>query len=158
MDRAIKCSVIVEAGVTEVWNAWTTSEGGTSFFAPACRIELVVGGAYEMYFMLDGKTGLRGGENCTILALQQEKMLSFTWNAPPNMPEIRAQFTHVAVYFDELGENKTQVSLIHDGWGLDEMWNRAFEYFEKAWGEIVLPRLQKRFESGPVDWPTIMAL
>ena len=29
---------------------------------------------------------------------------------------------------------------------------RAFEYFERAWGQVVLPRLRYRFERGPIDW------
>jgi uncharacterized protein YndB with AHSA1/START domain len=157
MMRTIEKSVLVNANINDVWTAWTTVDGCTSFFAPACKIDLAIGGAYEMYFMLDADEGLRGGEDCTILAMQQEKMLSFTWNAPPDLSEIRAQFTHVSVYFESLSVNKTRVSLFHDGWGVGEMWDRAVSYFDKAWGDVVLPRLQQRFESGPIDWKKVMA-
>lgn len=44
------------------------------------------------------------------------------------------------------------VTLIHTGWGEGGEWDDAFTYFERAWGDIVLHRLQHRFENGPVDW------
>ncbi len=67
-------------------------------------------------------------------------------------PRIRGQKTHVSVYFNKIDENNTEVNLIHDGWGDDEEWNKVFDYFDRAWGKIVLPRLKYRFENGPVDW------
>lgn len=152
------CKVVtLNATIQDVWKVWTTEEGCATFFAPACRIDLRVGGSYEMYFSPGAKPGLRGGEGCTILAIENESVLSFTWNAPPEMPEIRAQFTHVTVYLEAESERRTRLSLIHDGWGVGELWNRAFAYFDKAWGEIVLPRLQQRFISGPIDWQQFLS-
>jgi len=31
-------------------------------------------------------------------------------------------------------------------------WDKAYEYFDHAWGAVVLPRLRQRFEKGPLDW------
>ena len=31
-------------------------------------------------------------------------------------------------------------------------WDQSFDYFTRAWGEVVLPRLKYRFEEGPIDW------
>jgi uncharacterized protein YndB with AHSA1/START domain len=151
-DRAIDLEMVVDAAVEDVWNAWTTNEGATSFFAPAANIDLRVGGPYELFFDPGAGRGNRGGEGATILAYQEGKMLSFTWNAPPHMAEIRKQWTHVVVRFSALGPDKTRVSLRHDGWGEGKKWDDAFDYFSRAWKDIVLPRLRQRFESGPVDW------
>lgn len=79
-------------------------------------------------------------------------MLSFTWNAPPHLPNVRPQRTHVVVRFKELDPGHTQVTLTHDGWGAGEEWDQAFDYFTEAWGEVVLPRLRYRFAIGPLDW------
>jgi uncharacterized protein YndB with AHSA1/START domain len=152
MTRQISYQVQVPAPISEVWKAWTTEEGVKSFFAPECRIALRVGGAYEMYFDPSAPEGRRGGEGLTILAIQSEKMLSFTWNAPPHLSEVRGQLTHVTLYFHEAGENKTSLDFIHDGWGEGGEWDQAYEYFTRAWGEVVLPRFIYRFETGPVDW------
>jgi uncharacterized protein YndB with AHSA1/START domain len=150
--RAIRGEVIVEAGLDEVWNAWTTPEGLKSFFAPDCKVELRVDGPFELFFDPKAEPGQRGGEGVRFLAIQPKRMLSFTWNAPPHLAEARKQWTHVVIRFFELKLERTKVTLVHDGWGAGDQWDRAFEYFQRAWIRVVLPRLQYRFSIGPVDW------
>ena len=87
-----------------------------------------------------------------ILAVQPEEMLSFTWNAPPVSPSVRGQMTHVTITLEEIDPNQTLLSLKHDGWGQGGEWDLAFEYFTRAWGEVVLPEAHHRFLTGPVDW------
>ncbi len=145
MHREIKINVTIKAPVDSVWRAWTTEEGVKSFFAPDCKVELKVGGAYEMYFVPEEEYGKKGGEGNKVLAFQENKMFSFTWNAPPSLPEIRYQLTHVTLYFRKIANDETELILIHDGWGYGGEWDKGFEYFENAWGDIVLPRLQKHF-------------
>lgn len=152
MKKELNFNIIVPASVDEVWNCWTTEEGAKTFFAPDCKIELKPDGAYEMYFDPEAEKGSRGGEELKILAFQENRFLSFTWNAPPDFPRIRNQKTHVSVYFYKIDDNNTEVILFHDGWGEDEEWNKVFDYFNRAWGKVVLPRLKYRFENGPVDW------
>lgn len=152
LDRAIRGEVIVKGDLQTVWRAWTTTEGIESFFAPACNIDLRVGGAYEIFFNPDGKPGERGAEGMRIMAIQTEKMLAFDWSAPPSLPEVRDQRTHVVVRFNSVSENETRVTLFHDGWGEGGQWDQAFDYFVAAWNRVVLPRLAYRFEHGPVDW------
>lgn len=148
-DRCIRLEVEVGADVAAVWEAWTTPAGITTFFAPACNVALRIGGPYEMFFNLEAEPGTRGGEGAVILAIQPERMLSFTWNAPPHMPEIRRQWTHVVVRLDAVAPARTRVRLTHDGWGDGAAWDAAFTYFTRAWGEIVLPRLARRFAAVP---------
>lgn len=105
-----------------------------------------------MYFDQDAPVGDWGGEGCLVLAFEPESMLSFTWNAPPEFPAIREQKTHVLVRLKAIDEMKTQVTLSHDGWGESEDWQQVRKYFIRAWGEVVLPRLAKRFSEGPIQW------
>lgn len=149
--REIVAEVVVPAPLLEVWAAWTTEEGVRSFFAPECRIELRPGGAYEMFFDLSAEPGKRGGEGMVLLALQPPVMLSFTWNAPPELPEARWQRTHVVVRLRELAADETLVTLRHDGWGEGGEWDAAFEYFSRVWGGVVLARLKRRFEGNPAE-------
>lgn len=151
-ERKIVGQVTVPAGLAEVWAAWTTEAGVKSFFAPDCRIELEPDGPYEIYFNPDAPAGERGGEGLRVLAVQPHKMFSFTWNAPPTLPDVRGQRTHVIVRFYEDGAGSTRVTLRHDGWGEGGQWDEAFLYFDGAWNKVVLPRLVYRFENGPVDW------
>ena len=150
--RAVEGEVIVHAPIERVWQAWTTPEGAVSFFAPRCTIDLHPGGKYEMLFDLEAAPGNQGGEGVVLLAIQPPVMLSFSWNAPPELPEIRAQRTHVTVRLEAVEENRTRVTLVHDGWGEGAGWDAAFDYFERAWKQVVLPRLKYRFEHGPIDW------
>jgi len=143
---------IIPAPIDAVWQAWTTEGGARSFFAPQCRIDLRPGGAYEMYFDLDAPAGLRGGEGCVVLAVDEPHLLSFTWNAPPELPRIRPLHTHVSIYLESLEGSRTLVTLLHDGWGIGKDWERAREYFTRAWGQVVLPRLKNRFIIGPITW------
>jgi uncharacterized protein YndB with AHSA1/START domain len=151
-ERAIACQIVVPAPVAEVWQAWTTEEGVTSFFAPQCTIDLRPGGAYEMIFDPGAEPGKRGGEGMVVMAVQPERMLAFTWNAPPHLPGVRDQMTHVVIRMYETKAGETRVTLRHDGWGEGGEWDDACQYFARAWADVVLPRLKVRFESGPVDW------
>jgi len=152
VERVIDSEVTVPAPIAEVWEAWTTEGGARTFFAPQCRIELRPGGAYEMLFDLAAEPGKQGGEGMIVLAIDPQRMLSFTWNAPPSLPAVRAQMTHVVVRLSETGTGDTHVTLRHDGWGTGGEWDAAFDYFSRAWSGVVLPRLKYRFAHGPVDW------
>jgi uncharacterized protein YndB with AHSA1/START domain len=152
-ERAIDQRVTVKAPVSEVWKAWTTSEGIKSFFAPDARVELRVGGPFQIYFDPGAKSGLKGADDMVILAFQHERMLSFTWNAPPDLPEARKHRTVVIVRFRPAGDGGqlTEVLLHHTGWGDGGEWDQAFDYFSMAWPRV-LGGLTKRFTDGPTDW------
>lgn len=151
-ERPLAAQVDVPAPLEAVWQAWTTEAGVRTFFAPAARIDLRPGGAYELLFDLDAEAGLQGSEGAVLLAVQPMAMLSFTWNAPAEVPAVRAQRTHVTVRLQALGPRSTRLRLMHDGWGHGGEWDRARDYFARAWRDIVLPRLRYRFEHGPLDW------
>ena len=60
---------------------------------------------------------MKGADDMRFMALQPKKMISFDWNAPPHLPEARAQRTFVVVRFEPLDEHSTRVTLHHTGWG-----------------------------------------
>lgn len=127
-------------------------EGAETFFAPRCPVELRPGGAYEMLFDLEAEPGSQGGEGMVVMAFEAERMLSFTWTAPPSLPQVRHQMTHVVIRFFEMDTGGTRVTLHHDGWGEGGEWDEAFKYFSRAWNGVVLPRLVHRFAYGPINW------
>ena len=150
-ERAIDKDVVVAATPEQVWNAWTTREGITSFFAPDAKVDARVDGAFEIYINPLAEPGLKGADGMRFMALQPPRMLSFTWNAPPSLPEVRQQRTFVVVRLQPVGEKETRVTLHHTGWGDGDEWDKAYGYFDRAWGNV-LQNLKKRFESGPIDW------
>ncbi len=150
-ERSIDKQVEVKATLDEAWAAWTTREGITSFFAPDAKIEPRPGGAFHIYIDPGAEPGMRGADDMRYLALQPKKMLSFDWNAPPHLPEARAQRTFVVLRFQPVDAQTTRVSLHHTGWGEGGEWDKAYAYFDRAWGNV-LANLKKRFDSGPLDW------
>ena len=156
--RNISLEILVAAPVADVWQAWTTEAGAETFFAPRCNIDLRPGGSYEMLFNPSAEPGQQGGEGMVVMAVQRPQMIAFTWNAPPHLPGVRHQMTHVVIRLSDTGTGETRVRLHHDGWGQGGEWDKAFVYFSKAWAEVVLPRLQYRFDHGPVDWADPPAL
>ncbi len=94
---------------------------------------------------------MKGADDMRFMALQPPKMLSFDWNAPPSLPEARRQRTFVVVRIEPVAEGQTRVTLTHTGWGDGGEWDKAYAYFDRAWGNV-LGNLKKRFETGPVDW------
>ncbi|MBI3716256.1 MAG: SRPBCC domain-containing protein [Betaproteobacteria bacterium] len=152
-ERAIDEKVTVKAGIDEVWKAWTTSEGIKSFFAPDAKVELRVDGPFQIYINPYAEPGMKGADDMKIIGFQDKKMLSFTWNAPPSLPEARKQRSVVILRFVSRGDQLTEVTLHHIGWGEGGEWDKAFDYFSKAWPNV-LKNLQKRFDSGPIDWTT----
>jgi uncharacterized protein YndB with AHSA1/START domain len=150
-ERSIDKEVVVNATLDQAWDAWTTREGITSFFAPDARIEPRVGGAFQIYIDPGAPAGQRGADEMRFLALQPKKMQSFDWNAPPHLAEARAQRTFVVVRFEPVGASQTRVSLHHTGWGDGGQWDQAYAYFDRVWPSV-LANLKKRFDSGPLDW------
>lgn len=151
-DRVLRTRLALEAPVEEVWKAWTTEEGVKSFFAPGCRIEPKVDGAYEIFFNPAGEPGQRGAEGMRILVFEPRRRLAFTWSAPPDQPYARAQRTVVTLDFEPQGESRTRLTFTHSGWGDGPEWDKAYAYFDQAWRGFVLPHLVHRLAKGPIDW------
>jgi uncharacterized protein YndB with AHSA1/START domain len=151
-DRILRGEVRLEAPVADVWTAWTTEEGLETFFAPGAHVDLRVDGLYEIFFNPSAPPGQRGGDGMRLLVVEPHKRLAFTWSAPPDQVYARGQRTVVTLDFAEAGEGRTRLRLTHWGWGEGPEWDRAYDYFDRAWRAFVLPHLKHRFEEGPIDW------
>ena len=150
-ERALDKEVTIAASLDEAWAAWTTREGIVSFFAPDAQIDPRVDGAFHIHMDPLAEPGMKGADEMRYMALQPKKMLSFDWNAPPSLPEARAQRTFVVLRFEAVDAQHTHIRIHHTGWGDGGEWDKAYAYFDRAWG-FVLGNLKKRFETGPIDW------
>jgi uncharacterized protein YndB with AHSA1/START domain len=150
-ERAIDKEVVVAATLDEAWESWTTRAGIVGFFAPDAEVDPRSGGAFHIYMDPAAPPGSRGADDMRFLAVQPKQMISFDWNAPPSLPEARAQRTVVVVRFEPLGPRQTRVTLHHTAWGSGGEWDAAYAYFDRAWGNV-LANLKRRFETGPLDW------
>jgi uncharacterized protein YndB with AHSA1/START domain len=146
--REVRVETTIKAPVAEVWRAWTTSAGAQEFFAPKTNIRLAIGGPYEIYF--DPKDESKGTKGLKILSYAPEEMISFQWNAPPDMPEVRDGGTWVVVQMRPEG-TQTHVTITHLGWKDGAEWDRAYQHFTRGWSDL-MGRLEFRFANGPIDW------
>jgi uncharacterized protein YndB with AHSA1/START domain len=144
--RRIEKEVVVSAPRATVWNAWTTTDGAKTFFAPDAKIELVPGGAYEIYFGPTQPAGLKGGETNRVIAFEPQTMLLFSWNAPPKFGPLRKEHTYVLIRFDDAPGGGTRVRLTHFGWREADEWNAVYDYFDKAWGPV-MGNFAKRYDA-----------
>ena len=119
------------------------------FFAEKANIELAIGGPYEIQF--DPKDERSGTKGLKVLSFVPEEMISFQWNAPPEMPEVRNGGTWVVVQMRPEGTDRTHVTILHLGWKEGAEWDLAYDHFVQGWSEL-MTRLQQRFTSGPIDW------
>jgi len=149
--KELRKEVIVNASLDDIWQAWTTTKGINTFFSPSARVELRQGGPFEIYFLDENPYGLKGSEDCKILAYLPKKMLSFEWNGPAQFGILRYKKTQVNLFFEEITPGKVKVEFIQHGWGTGEDWDKLYTYFDKAW-DWVLSSLVKRFNEGPLDW------
>jgi uncharacterized protein YndB with AHSA1/START domain len=151
-ERVLRAEVTVKAPVEEAWKAWTTNTGIATFFAPQGSVDLEVDGTYDVWFDPSAPAGQRGAEGMRILDVDPLKRFAFTWNAPPSIASIRGKRTIVVLDFVAVDATTTTVRLTHLGWGSGPDWDKAFAYFDRAWGAVVLPRFVHRFNHGPIDW------
>jgi uncharacterized protein YndB with AHSA1/START domain/predicted enzyme related to lactoylglutathione lyase len=141
-DDAIVKSATVPLAPDDAWKLWATSEGLGAWWTKANRVDLRPGGSYELYFLEDNTPGERGADWCRVLSFLPGRMLSFTWNAPPQLDKTRPLHTWVVLTFEAEGEG-TKVTLNHLGWPKSEMavdetqWPATYAYFDDAWGRVM---------------------
>jgi uncharacterized protein YndB with AHSA1/START domain len=155
-EKALSLKVTIPAPIADVWKAWTTVDGLRSFFAPGAKVDYRTGGDYEIWFNPYSPAGGRGTDGMQILAMQEPRMLTFTWIAPPSQPAMRRQVTYVTVRLRSVDAKNTELSLLHGGWGEGPAWDAYYAGSEKMW-QSTLQVLGHRFAKGPVDWTEIEA-
>ena len=139
--------VEVPAPLHAVWQAFTTSDGLTTWLTPQATVDLRTGGEWTARFP-GGSTG--GG---TIVSFVPEKELVISALAPDRFPHVRAERTHALFQFEARGDS-TIVRLTQSGWRSGAEWTAAYEYLVAGNAEL-LSTLHKRFVDGPVDWKKI---
>lgn len=125
----------IEADAATVFRAWASAEGWSSVYdaqGMGAEIDLAIGGPYEWYFY-----DQVGSNGCQVLSYIPDRMISFTWNAPPNQPVTRERRTWVVVELEPVTASRTRVTLTHLGFGQGPEWDETYAYFDKAWPSVL---------------------
>jgi uncharacterized protein YndB with AHSA1/START domain len=141
--QALIIELSIPAPLPDVWKAFTTQEGLSSWLAPDTSVDLRPGGDWLVKF--PGSTG--GG---TIVSFAPEKELVINALAPDRFPHVRAARTRAVFSFTANGSN-TLVRLSQTGWQAGKEWDEAYEYLA-AGNAQMLGMLHHRFVAGPTDW------
>ena len=138
----------VPAPVQDVWHAFSTSEGLSTWLFPDATVDLRPGGDWLVHFP-GGSTG--GG---TIVSFSPEKELVIAALAPDKFPQVRAERTRAVFQFESHGKS-TVVRLTQSGWKTGDEWTQAYEYL-LAGNAQLLATLHRRFVDGPMDWNKVL--
>src|ERR1700722_3475413 len=144
VDKVLMLEVTIPAPLTAVWQAFTTSEGLSTWLTPGAVVDLKEGGEWTAHFP-GGSTG--GG---TILSFVPEKELVLSALAPDKFPTVRATRTRARFQFERRGDS-TVVRLTQTGWKEGDEWVKAYEYLTVGNAQL-LATLHHRFVNGPIDW------
>jgi uncharacterized protein YndB with AHSA1/START domain len=143
-EKALVIEVSIPAPRADVWKAFATSEGLSTWLTPGAVVDLRPGGEWTAHFP-GGKTG--GG---TILSFVPEQEMVLSAMAPERFPTVRAERTRARFQFETKGDF-TVVRLTQTGWKTGAEWDQAYEYLAVGNGQL-LATLYRRFATGPIDW------
>jgi uncharacterized protein YndB with AHSA1/START domain len=143
-EKMLRVEITVPAPRAEVWKAFATSEGLSTWLAPNSNVELEPGGEW----MVHVPGGSTGGGN--IVSFVPEKEIVISALAPDQFPTVRAQRTTARFELEDHGKG-TLVRLTQTGWKDGDEWDRAYEYLAAGNAQL-LATLHRRFVSGPIDW------
>ncbi len=130
--RSVVRETVVHAPMDEAWAVWASADGISAWWnPPAARIDLRVGGPFELLFAMDQPEGRRGSEGCRYLSDVPGEVVSFTWSAPPPLA-LRETNTWVVVTFSQASGASTDVRPVHTGFLEGPGWDEYMSYFEAA--------------------------
>jgi uncharacterized protein YndB with AHSA1/START domain len=145
--QQLMIEVEVPAPLPDVWKAFSTSEGLSTWLTPNAVVDLKPGGEWTAHFP-GGSTG--GG---TIVSFVPQKELVIAAMAPDQFPHVRAERTRAVFQFEAKG-GSTVVRLTQSGWKSGPEWTRAYEYLVAGNAQL-MATLHHRFVDGPINWDKV---
>jgi uncharacterized protein YndB with AHSA1/START domain len=143
--KALIFEITIPASLDAVWNAFTTSDGLSTWLTPGAVVDLHNGGEWTAHYP-GGKTG--GG---TIVSFKPKREIVMSAMAPEWFPHVRSERTTALFEFMQVGKGSTVVRLTQTGWKEGDEWDKAYDYLAGGNAQL-LETLKRRFVSGPLDW------
>lgn len=158
-ERVLELSAVIPAPIDAVWQAFTTTDGWTSWAAPVGRVDARVGGIIESSYDPAVALGSAATIRNEIVALVPRRLLVIrNVQAPPNarfdVPTF--QRLQTALWFEAVDSGGTRVTLDNAGYRDGAAFDGVYRHF-LAGNRWTLDQLRQRFVAGPVDWAKILA-
>ena len=124
----------IESSVSNVWNAFTTTEGLKSWVAPLADIDFRVGGKWRANYNKEGKLGDATTIENTILCYDPKRMLSIKATGFPKGFEFvdAAKETWSIFYCEPVSAEKTKVTIVGLGYDQSEESKKLRAFFKPA--------------------------
>ncbi|HDO1314272.1 SRPBCC family protein [Aeromonas veronii] len=146
-------SIIIPAPINMVWDEFTTENGIRNFMAPICHVIAQPNGPFEIFFEKLGDNNEQSSKGSYFLSVIPYKLLSISWSFSSKFTSLKNQKLLICIYFKTQGD-KTVISFTQEDGLSSGDWIHGCEFSRNLWENIFLPRLQRRFTQGPIDWIT----
>jgi len=152
--RVQQLTVIVNAPVKVVWDAFTTDAGFERWAVPVTHITLGNDGMMESSYLLSSKIGDPDNIKNSIVAYLPEKLLVIRNEHVPKTgpfdPVLIASLRTI-MQFEDLGDGRTRVTESGVGYGEGAGYDSMYAHFRDGNAEE-FAALAQSFVTGPVDW------
>lgn len=145
-QERIESAAVIDAPSSEVWKAWTTSEGLQSWLAPHADIDLRIGGLMRTNYDPSGTLGDAKTIENRVLVFEPGKMLAIQVSKAPADFPFRDKVTSMwtVLYFEALGENQVRLRVVGLGFEADDVSQKMKEFF-KSGNAYTLAQLKKKY-------------
>ncbi len=124
-------SVLVEGRPDTIWRQFTTDDGLKKWASPGANVELRFGGVYERLSNPTAPKGRRGQEGTHILCYVPQELLSYTWLAPIQFPEVRKGPAWETWRFTQPSPGWVRIHYTALGIGAGKQWQDAFNLLDR---------------------------
>ncbi len=137
MEHIILVKEEINCDVNTAFSMFTKNELLENWLTIKADVDPKLGGKYELFWVPEHPEN-DSTIGCKITGIEKNKFISFDWKGPAEFKSFMNfadPLTHVIVFFSHNNNNpkKTIIHLFHTGWRKDLNWQKAREYFEKAW-------------------------
>lgn len=137
IDKIVAITVILNCPADTAFNYFTINTHLEKWLTVKADIELIEGGKYELFWNPEDPDKTNNSTlGCKILSFEKPYYLNFEWRGNVEqkkfMNNVRP-LTNVTVIFSNLDDGKTKVTILHTGWRQGEDWEKARQFFIRAW-------------------------
>ncbi|GAG73922.1 unnamed protein product [marine sediment metagenome] len=137
MQKIIQIEIELNWDVSQAFELFTVNKKLESWLSEKAEVEPKVGGKYELFWDPQNRE-INSTIGCKVTSIKKDKFLSFEWKGPERFQSFLNfcdPLTHVVVVFSSNSDDpqKTTLFLFHSGWRDGPEWQKARNYFEKAW-------------------------
>jgi len=137
MQKIIQIEMELNCDISQAFELFTVNEKLESWLPEKAEVDPKVGGKYELFWDPQNRE-INSTIGCKITSIEKDKFLSFEWKGPERFQSFLNfcdPLTHVVAVFSSSSDDpqKTTLFLFHSGWRDGPEWQKARDYFEKAW-------------------------